>query len=691
MSRRPSPSADPSVDWLVAFIIGGAVVLLSVVVAGLVAALSGWMAPLPVALLGVAGIGALGYLLLGGGDRPHIRWKTPAAVAAVAGVLVAFTVIEMRFAAEHLLTDRDPGVYVTAARWLAGHGTLLVDGAVGAFSDVPGVDGMSQGYYAGRADGLLYVQFQHGLAVAMAVGRWIGGDRLLLSSVGLLSGGALAAFYAFTRTVLRPCWALAATTGVTVNLVAVHFGRDAYSESLLMIFLFSGLWLLDRALRSGRWTGSLLAGLMLGGTALVRIDAWLALAGVVAFLFVDVWSAGDEWQRRVRSVAVPVAGGIMITGGLGVVDLLVASPEYLSDLMPNVYRVATIMGIVIVVGLLASVAFRPWRRVGDRGMTRGMATTGTVAATLIVLGAGFLFFVRPVLLVERSDAMVDVVEYYQRLQGLPLDGTRRYWEMSMHWLAWYLGIGGLTVGVAGWAWATREAFMGRLRRAVPFLLIFSIVTVAFLWRPANSPDQIWMMRRFVTVTIPGFVLLAFLLVQYLIPVLEDRWRRVVSVPAAAALTAVMIIPPAAFTGPLVRSTTQVGMYGVTREVCSALGDDAAVLVVNEQLRLWYEPALRAFCEIPVAGAAERPSLETLVQLGSGWAASGRELFVVSLPADECGIVPVFSEFIWYPQPERTLTRRPSAEVELRFGIAVYRASDFIGGDPGAWSRCVDPR
>ena len=689
MSDRLVPQDDRSVDWLVGLIIGGAVVVLAAVIAGLTAALAGWMVPIAVIGLGVAVILVFGYLFFAGREPVRISWKAPVAVLAAGGVIVAFTVLGMRFAAEHLLTDRDPGVYVTTARWLASHGTLLVEGAIGAFANVPGIDGVSQGHYGGRTDGLVYAQFQHGLAVAMAIGRWVGGDWLMLKSVALLSGGALAAFYAFARIVLRPWWATAATAGIAVNLVFLHFGRDAYSESLFMIFLFSGLWLLDRALRSKRWTGSLLAGLMLGGTALVRIDAWLALSGIIAFLFVDVWTAGDRWQERVRVVALPVAAGILITGGLGIIDLVVASPEYLSDLMPNVYRAVAIMSLVVGLGLLVSVTLRPWNWDGDAKTERWGERLGTGAAWFIVVGAAFLFFVRPLLFVERSDAMVDVIEYYQRLQGLVLDGTRRYWEMSMHWLSWYLGIGALAIGVSGWAWVTREGFIGRMKRIVPFLLAFSIVTVAFLWRPANTPDHLWMMRRFLTFTIPGFVLFAFVLVQHLIPVMRDRWNRAVSVSVAAVMTAVVLVPPAIFTAPLVDSTTQVGMFGTTNEVCAALGDDAAVLVVSKRLRSVYEPALRAFCEIPVSGAGERPSVETIVDVSTNWSRLGRELYVASLPSDTCDVTPVFGTFIWYPEPERTLTHRPSTEVSTRFGIALYRFNDFEEHDPTAWAECID--
>jgi hypothetical protein len=340
-------------------------------------------------------------------------------------------------------------------------------------------------------------------------------------------------------------------------------------------------------------------------------------------------------------------------------------------------------------GLLVSVTLRPWNRDGDAKTARWRERLGTGAALFIVVGAAFLFFVRPVLLVERSDAMVDVIEYYQRLQGLALDGTRRYWEMSMHWLSWYLGIGGLVIGVGGWAWVTREGFVGRMRRIVPFLFAFTIVTVAFLWRPANTPDHLWMMRRFLTLTVPGFVLFAFVLVQHLIPVMRDRWNRTASVSVAAVMTAVVLVPPAIFTAPLIDSTTQVGMYGTTKEVCAALGDDAAVLVVSKRLRSVYEPALRAFCEVPVSGAGERLSLETMADVSANWSQLGRDLYVASLPADACDVAPAFGTFIWYPEPERTLTHRPSTEVSTRFGIALYRFSDFEEHDPTAWAECID--
>ena len=53
MSDRRVPQDVRSVDWLVALIIGGALVVLATVIAGLIASLAGWMVPIAVIALGM--------------------------------------------------------------------------------------------------------------------------------------------------------------------------------------------------------------------------------------------------------------------------------------------------------------------------------------------------------------------------------------------------------------------------------------------------------------------------------------------------------------------------------------------------------------------------------------------------------------------------------------------------------------
>ncbi len=77
MSDRLVPQDDRSVDWLVGLIIGGAVVVLAAVIAGLTAALAGWMVPIAVIGLGVAVIVVFGYLFFAGREPVRIDGRPP--------------------------------------------------------------------------------------------------------------------------------------------------------------------------------------------------------------------------------------------------------------------------------------------------------------------------------------------------------------------------------------------------------------------------------------------------------------------------------------------------------------------------------------------------------------------------------------------------------------------------------------
>ena len=95
----------------------------------------------------------------------------------------------------------------------------------------------------------------------------------------------------------------------------------------------------------------------------------------------------------------------------------------------------------------------------------------------------------------------------QRLAHLPVNGRRQYYESSLDWVFWYLGIPAVLLAVAGasalgWRWARaaagerddREALTLARLWGLPILIIgWSVVTV--LWDPAELPDQPWASHR----------------------------------------------------------------------------------------------------------------------------------------------------------------------------------------------------
>src|SRR4029077_353407 len=117
---------------------------------------------------------------------------------------------------------------------------------------------------------------------------------------------------------------------------------------------------------------------------------------------------------------------------------------YLSIVSGNVER------LVIVEALAIGVAFAAIalvRRTNFLALLDRMRPNGSIVAGLLVLLIGFAaWFLRPSLQHVHAgpNAMVGFV---QKLNGLKIDPTRRYSELSMRWVSWYLGPIALTIGI----------------------------------------------------------------------------------------------------------------------------------------------------------------------------------------------------------------------------------------------------
>src|SRR5688572_9636029 len=62
----------------------------------------------------------------GGGELSVQHYRRGPLVIVLLDVLVV-TGLNVRYSSQHLLTERDPGVYITTAKWMAKEGSILVD------------------------------------------------------------------------------------------------------------------------------------------------------------------------------------------------------------------------------------------------------------------------------------------------------------------------------------------------------------------------------------------------------------------------------------------------------------------------------------------------------------------------------------------------------------------------------------
>lgn len=545
-------------------------------------------------------------------------------LAAVA-LALAFAGLQAATSAQNIAVDRDPGVYTVTAKWLTTHSDVDIDTHAGLFGDPGGITYPSAGFGPTTTPEHLYAQGAHVVPAIVSIGGRIGGDALLFRTNALIGGLALLAMYALGRRVVGRGPSLAAAALLALTLPFMAFSRDVYTEPYSQLLLLGGLALLWQA-RSGRPGTWAVAGLVLGGSCLARIDAFLALPFVVAYAALVLATAVDR-VRAARDVGALLAAAA-VPAVLGWLDLRELAPGYYRDLHSNFAGLITLLVAAVVAGVVVVVVCWATPVVGWVGARLDRA--GTLLAGLVVL-VGLVLASRPLWFTSHSitDGPVQkVIESYQRTEHLPLDGTRSYAEQSVTWLAWYLGP--LLAGAAlfGTALLVRRAFVRREMATVPFLLVFTSTAALYLQDPQISPDQIWAMRRYMPVVLPAAGLVGMYAFALLLARLRPGARRL----AAVCLVLGLLAPVLFLARPLLAVREYDPQLAEVQRVCAALPSDAALLVVGDFLSVRYPMTVRAFCDVPTV-AEPVLDLPRATQAFAVLKDKGKRLFVLTAGDD----------------------------------------------------------
>jgi hypothetical protein len=667
--------------WLAVAVAFGCCWFAAYGIAAVTLAVLGWFRPVPVvvaAALLVVPIGALARPARAATAVAAATWAPVAVLVCVAG----FGAVQYGYAGEHVLADRDPGVYVVTARHAAKTGELVVDARETPFLVDPDVTFASPGFEEDGRRGLLYPQFAHLLPVLMAPAAWVGGDELLFKVPGLLGVFGLLVFHAFASRVLRPWFAAMATIALAVNPLYVHFSRDAYSEIPALIAMFAGLVFLWDARPALDVRGAGAAGLLLGIATMARIDGFVGVVPLLAYVFYEAWRNRTQSRDEDRPTVLPFLGalvaGMATSTAIGLVDVRLRAPFYFADQRRNVISIAVGALVVAVLGTFAVVIAPRWRKSREVA-GRERAVLADAAAALVVLAGLLLWFVRPL------------------FQEFRVAGRPSYLERIFERIGWYIGPITLMAGILGLAVIVRALVQGRCTRSLPFVLLFATTTVLYVWRPQIRPDHLWVMRRFLPLTVPGFVLAASVLVEVLARSRRghSETRRRLHLGVASALAVVMIGAPLLALRPIFTERHHVGMLGLTRRVCDEVGPHAAVAVLPNRRVIRghadvhddsaarpsilvgersFGPTARTFCRVPVAFLPADATTDMVAALARRWAP--RALFVVSgLPEPLDVLMPLVravSVAVETQEVEQTLGRRPDRRERYVYALYIAR-------------------
>lgn len=645
-SRDAGASHLRRIDLQVAMWVG-VTTLLGFSVVGLVLAMCGWFHPIPVILGTIGSTVAMLVRVLPTvrDDRPPLRphWLLSCAVLTLA---IAAGLWNGVHHGEHLVAERDPGVYAATGLWLGEHGNLRVGTPVGPFAGAPGVREAGIGFSLNDA-GSLDAQFAHLNAVFLATASWVDPVVIFLVPAAAMSASMLL-LYGLGIRLGKPIGGAAGALAFAVSYPFIFIARDTYSESVALLLLLAGLWALTFVRRSGMRAG-VVAGALLGATCMARIDGYIPLMPIAGVIALEILLARRQQDRARTAGYGAVYASMIATATLGAFDVWAFSRSYFdSNLSP---RLPAMIGGIIAASIVGACTGRLLYRADADGPTpRGFLRWGFgLLACAVVAFLYWARFMRP----DLDGLHRAMATQVPTVQLLPWAKTLTYL-----WLEWYLGPALVAAGFASLIWMTGRGLFDRDRAWLATAGVGFATTILYLFAPSITPDQPWAIRRFVAVSIPLLLLGVGMALETI-----GRKRPPLTGIVACGVGVALLVTPLQVTAKLADTAPGASLAPRFDDICAIAHDQPTAILVTPGQGLSYTipTALQAWCDVPVAGAIGTVTRGEILELSMRWRAEGRRLMILSTSED--GLVGVGGTA--YPVlgpvltgPERTLDRVP---------------------------------
>jgi hypothetical protein len=553
------------------------------------------------------------------------------AVAGVIAVAVAFGVHQMIYHSQFIIVMRDPASYIQFGYWISHHGSLPIPPDTAAFGgNHPGLTFASFAFY--QVGGAIVPEFMAGLPMALAPAFWIGGVVAAVAVAPVVGACGVLAFGGLVARLVGPRWAPLGALVIALSLPEQFTSRSDYSEPLTQVLFLAGLCLVVDSLNSegiGARVTAALGGLALGLTLLVRIDGASDILPLVPY-------CGLLLLGR-RRQALPLLGGLIVGAVYGGVDGWVLSRPYVDSVKDALDPLGVVAGVVIIATAVAVAVW--WRRGLPKVRRQWLPNAAAALAVVVAIGFAVRPYVQTVRAASTANFQADMAAM-QRANHLAVDPTRLYYEISLHWVFWYIGVPAVVLATLGAAVLSRRCLQGRAPTWTLPLITFAWVIVTTLYRPGITPDQPWASRRLVPAVLPGFILLAVWASSWLMGQLRRMSvERVLYVGLAVCCAAALVLPAAKTSfglavrpgGPVGEKLVAVGLaFKVTYRgeiaavdrMCGAIPGGSSVVIVDSPTADRFAEVIRGMCGLPVA-VVDSPTLKTVEPVVRGIQRAGR--------------------------------------------------------------------
>jgi hypothetical protein len=475
-------------------------------------ALAGWFTvPVIVGTLGACAVAA--FLVCRGPRRVRATAWDLVGLALVAGSLALYC-----RPAEYVLNSRDPGVYTLFADKLARTGALVhhdpLVATVSAFH--PFIEGKKYpGFYVYGQD-LILPQFFPGPFASLGLGNLVGGLWGSLFVVPVMGALAVGVAFALGGELFGRWAGLVGAALLATSYAQIWWARHPASEVITQLFVLAGLWLAVRFARGASPVSGVLAGVLLGGVMLVRVDAVLAAASVPFLFGYDLLTHRNARRWLYPGVPLTIFAGLMLLY-LNTVGGRYLYVIYTEHGLKEALTFAPFAAGAAAVGAggFLYVRHRWGERIGGYLEVRGrwISLTGALLFAVVVLWG---YFVLPV-----------------PWESLP-DGSRdfdAYRTQILVRMTWFTTLAVAALGLAGFVLAARRLDVARALILGAFLS-FGVLYAAI---PNVSPDLPWATRRFVPVVFPILSLLAGHAAVEVGRWIGRTWRREVGIAVGVVL------------------------------------------------------------------------------------------------------------------------------------------------------------
>ena len=427
---------------------------------------------------------------LGGGDWIP-RWKDWTRWDSGVLVLVAGSLVLYGRPAEYVFNHRDPGVYALFADRLARTGALLhrdpLVGAVDAFH--PFLEGKKYpGFYIYGHD-LIVPQFFPGPFAFLGLGNLAGGLWGSLFVVPVMGALAIGLAFALGKELFGRWAGLVGASLLALSYAQVWWARQPASEIMTQLSVLAGLWLGVRFVRGAGPLTGVLAGVLLGGVMLVRVDAFLAAAAVPLLFAYDLLTHRPAWRWLYPGVPLALFAGatVLYLNTVGARYLYVIYAEH------GLREALALAPYAAIAAVLLAGAFLYVRARWGRGIGTYLEVSGGRYALGFAMCLGALALWAYFLLPVPWDALPN--------------GSRdfgAYRTQVLVRLVWFTTPVVAVLGLIGFVLTARRLDAARVLLLGAFLG-FGVLYAAV---PNVSPDLPWATRRFVPAAFPILSLLA---------------------------------------------------------------------------------------------------------------------------------------------------------------------------------------